>query len=149
MNDEKPWDQQSPKEPNPYQPPSAGMYDPKLQAQCQGASTPDERTWAMFCHLSTLAGSIIPFGNLLGPLVIWLIKKDQYPMVEDQGKEALNFQIGMTVCSMVSLVLCLVVIGIPLLMAVTVFDLVVTIIAAIKANSGERYRYPLTIRIIR
>jgi uncharacterized Tic20 family protein len=81
--------------------------------------------------------------------VIWLIKKDQYPMVEDQGKEALNFQIGMTVCSMVSLVLCLVVIGIPLLMAVTVFDLVVTIIAAIKANSGERYRYPLTIRIIR
>ena len=70
-------------------------------------------------------------------------------MVENQDKEALNFQIGMTVCSMVSLVLCLVVIGIPLLMAVTVFDLVVTIIAAIKANSGERYRYPLTIRIIR
>lgn len=150
MNDEKPRDQHSPVEPNPYQSPIAGgMYDAKVQGQFQGASTQDERTWAMFCHLSTLAGWVIPFANLIGPLIIWLVKKDQYPMVQDQGKEALNFQINMTIYETVCLVLCLVLIGIPLLIAVTVFDVVMTIIAAMRASSGEWYRYPLTIRIIR
>jgi len=107
----------------------------------------DECMWAMLCHLSTFCG-FIPFGNLVGPLVVWLIKKDEYPLVDDQGKEAINFQINMTIYFVISFVLVFVVIGIPLLIGLGVFDLVVTIIAAIKAYSGEYHRYPLTIRFL-
>jgi uncharacterized protein len=108
----------------------------------------DERMWAMLCHLSAFAGYLVPFGNILGPLVIWLIKKDQYAFVDDQGKEALNFQISIMIWAAVAAVLCFVIIGIPLLIAIVIFSIVMTIIAAIKANGGESYRYPLTIRLI-
>jgi len=108
----------------------------------------DERMWAMLCHLSAFAGYLVPFGNIIGPLVIWLIKKDQYAFVDDQGKEALNFQISITIWAAVAVVLCFVIIGIPLLIAVLIFSVVMTIIAAIKANGGEYYRYPLTIRLV-
>jgi len=108
----------------------------------------DERMWAMLCHLSAFAGYLVPFGNVLGPLIIWLIKKDQYAFVDDQGKEALNFQISIMIWAAISAVLCFVIIGIPLLIAVIIFSIVMTIVAAIKANGGEAYRYPLTIRLI-
>ena len=114
----------------------------------QGEGSSDERTWAMFCHLSTFSGYVIPFGNILGPLIIWLIKKDQYSLVDDQGKEALNFQISVLLYFFISAVLCLVVVGFLMLIAVAVFDLVMTVIATIRANAGERYRYPLTIRFV-
>ena len=106
----------------------------------------DERTWAMLCHLSTFASFIgVPFGNILGPLIAWLIKKDEYPLVDDQGKEALNFQISVTIYSIVCVIF---IITIPLLFVLFIFDIVVTIIAALRANAGERYRYPMTIRFI-
>ena len=54
----------------------------------------DEKTWGMLCHISTFCGMIIPFGNILAPLIIWLIKKEELPFVSDQGKEVLNFQIS-------------------------------------------------------
>jgi len=109
----------------------------------------DERMWGMLCHLSTFAGYLVPFGNILGPLIIWLVKKDEYAFVDDQGKEALNFQISITIYSLVSGVLILALIGIPLLIAVIIFSVVMTVIAAIKANGGEYYRYPLTIRFVK
>ena len=109
----------------------------------------DENMWAMFCHLSALAGFVIPLGNILGPLVIWLIKKDEYPLVNDQGKEALNFQISMTIFLIVSAILIIVLIGIVLLIGLAVFDIIVTIIAMVKANEGVAYRYPLNIRFIK
>lgn len=106
----------------------------------------DERMWAMLCHLSTFSSFIgLPFGNILGPLIAWSIKKDEYPLVDDQGKEALNFQISMTLYSFIGVIL---IITIPLVFALLVFDVVVTIIACTRANAGERYRYPLTIRFI-
>ena len=106
----------------------------------------DERTWAMLCHLSTFSSLIgVPFGNILGPLIAWLIKKDEYPLVDDQGKEALNFQISITIYSLVCVIF---IITIPLIFALLIFDIVVTIIAALRANAGERYRYPMTIRFI-
>ena len=108
----------------------------------------DERMWGMLCHLSSFAGFLFPFGNIIGPLVVWLLKKDQYTLVEDQGREALNFQISITIYFFVSIVLVFLLIGIPLLIAVTIFDIVATIIAAIKSNEGTYYRYPLTIRLI-
>ena len=110
--------------------------------------TRDERMWAMFCHLSALAGFVIPFGNIVAPLVIWLIKKEEYELVLDQGKEAVNFQISMTIYVIASAILIILVIGIPLLIILGIFDLIVIIIASIKANEGEKYRYPLTIRFI-
>jgi uncharacterized protein len=109
----------------------------------------DERMWGMLCHLSTFAGYLVPFGNILGPLVVWLVKKDEYAFVDDQGKEALNFQISITIYSLVSGILILALIGIPLLIAVIIFSVVMTVIAAIKANEGEYYRYPLTIRFVK
>ena len=111
--------------------------------------TRDQNMWAMLCHLSALAGFIIPLGNVIGPLVIWMIKKDVYPLVDDQGKEALNFQISMTIYYVISGILILILIGIPLLIGLALFSLVVTIIAMVKASDGVAYRYPLSIRMIK
>jgi len=108
-----------------------------------------ERTWGLIVHLSALAGFIVPFGHIIGPLVIWLIKKDESPFVDDQGKESINFQISMTLYGVVAAVLILVVIGIFLLIGIGILDIVLVIVAAVKANAGEKFRYPLTIRFIR
>jgi hypothetical protein len=124
------------------------MSDAPFSDKPTGGSS-DERMWGMLCHLSTFAGYLVPFGNILGPLIIWLVKKDEYAFVDDQGKEALNFQISITIYSLVSGILILALIGIPLLIAVIIFSVVMTVIAAIKANGGEYYRYPLTIRLVK
>ena len=109
----------------------------------------DERTWAMLAHLSALVGySIVPFGNIVAPLVIWLIRKDQSWFVDDQAKESINFQISMVIYALISIPLVLLLIGIVLLILLYVFGIVMVIIAAIKANDGVQYRYPVTIRFI-
>lgn len=108
----------------------------------------DENMWAMLCHISVFAGFFIPFGNIIAPLVIWLIKKDEFPLVHDQGKEAINFQITISIYLIISLFLIIIIIGIPLLIGLGLFDFIVTIIAAIKANEGVKYRYPMSIRFI-
>ncbi len=92
---------------------------------------------------------MIPFGNIIGPLVVWLIKRAEIPAVDAHGKEALNFQISVAIYAIVCLLLMFVVIGIFLLMALGIAALILVIIAAIKASSGELYRYPLTIRFIK
>lgn len=108
-----------------------------------------ERTWAMVCHLAGLAIFVIPFfGNIIGPLVVWLIKKDESSFVDDQGKESLNFQISITIYSLVSCLLLVVGIGFLLLGALGVIFIVLIIIAAIKANEGEKFRYPLILRLV-
>ena len=108
----------------------------------------DERTWGMLCHISTFCGMIIPLGNILAPLIIWLIKKEELPFVEDQGKEVLNFQISMIIYLAISVILCFLLIGIPLLIGLIIFDFIITIIATINANDGKYYRYPITIHFI-
>lgn len=108
----------------------------------------DERNWGMFCHLAALAGFIIPFGNIIGPLIVWLMKREEYPFVNDQGKESLNFQISILIYIAISVVLALLLIGFLLLAAIGVFSLVMIIMAAIKANEGVTFRYPLSIRFI-
>ncbi|HET6546659.1 MAG TPA: DUF4870 domain-containing protein [Rhodanobacteraceae bacterium] len=113
------------------------------------AGSGDERMWATFAHLSALLGFVIPFGSVLGPLVVWLIKKDQMPLVDDQGKEALNFQITMVIAFIVCCILIFVLIGFLLMFVVALFDLIMVIIAAVRANNGEHYRYPLSIRFIK
>ncbi|MGB5873326.1 MAG: DUF4870 domain-containing protein [Bacteroidota bacterium] len=109
----------------------------------------DENMWAMFCHLSTFAGLLVPMvGNIVGPLVIWSVKKDEFPLVNDQGKEALNFQISMTIYYIGAIVLTIVVIGVPILIGLFLFDIIITIVAMVKAGEGVAYRYPLCIRFI-
>lgn len=108
------------------------------------------RNWGMLCHLTALAALLgIPFGHLLGPLVVWLIKKNEYPFVDEQGKESLNFQISVTIYSLPLFILIFVLVGIPLLIALFVVDVILVIVAAVKASNGESYRYPLTIRFIK
>lgn len=106
------------------------------------------RTWAMLCHISALIGHIIPFGNIFGPLVVWLIKKDEHPFIDDQGKEAINFQITVTIAFLISGVLVFVFIGVVLLPIVYVVAMILLVIATIKANEGVRYRYPWVLRLI-
>jgi len=112
-------------------------------------SEKDAKTWAMLCHVGAFAGYIIPFGHIITPLVIWLIKKDESPFVDDQGKESLNFQISMSIYAIIAALLTLVVIGVILLIGVVIFDVIMVIIAAVRANSGERYRYPLCMRFVK
>ncbi|MCF8232282.1 MAG: DUF4870 domain-containing protein [Bacteroidales bacterium] len=110
--------------------------------------TTEEKKWAMLVHFSALSGLFIPFGNLLGPLVVWLLKKDQSVFVDDQGKEALNFQLSMLIYSLISGLLIIVGIGIVLLVIIGILVLVLSVLAGIKANEGVYYRYPFTFRLI-
>jgi uncharacterized Tic20 family protein len=109
----------------------------------------DACTWAMLCHIFGLGWCIIPgIGGVIGALIVWQIKKDMYPFVDQHGKEALNFQISMLIYGVISGLLCCLVCGAFLLPLVIIADIVFTIIAAIKAGQGELYRYPLTIRFV-
>ena len=108
-----------------------------------------DKTMGMLCHLAAFAGYIIPFGNIIGPLVIWLTKKDQSAYIDYHGKESLNFQITMAIAFFVSFILVFVIIGFLLLFGLAIFNLVVIIIAAIKANDGVKYQYPFNFRFIK
>ena len=118
-------------------------------APAAGEISQDQRQFAMFTHLSALCGIIIPFGNLIGPLVMWQIKKNEMPFVDDQGKEAVNFQITVTIAMIICFILMFVLIGMLLMPLVGLAALIFTIIAGIKANEGTAYRYPMTIRLIK
>ncbi len=109
----------------------------------------DERLWSILCHLLGLLVFVgVPFGNVIGPLVIWLIKKDEFPAVNEHGKAALNFQISMLLYLMVSIFLMLIIVGFLLIAILAVVELVFVIIAAVKASEGEVYHYPLSIKFI-
>jgi len=112
--------------------------------------TQDEKNMALLVHL--LAFSIllsIPFANILGPLVLWLIKKDQSVYIDYHGKEAINFQISCTIYGIVGVILAFLLIGIPLLLALSIFWLIFVIIAAVRAANGEYFRYPLTLPLLK
>jgi uncharacterized Tic20 family protein len=113
----------------------------------------EQRTWAMIAHLSAFAYYVTGIGHILGPLIVWLSKRDGNPFVDDQAKEALNFQISITIYVIAAVVMCLTVvlaiIGIPILIAVHAFQIVCIIIAAIKASDGVAFRYPLSLRLIK
>ena len=120
------------------------------------STTSQENLWPMLCHLAALAGLIIPFGNIIGPLVVWLVKKDEIPIVNEYGKESLNFQISAAIYMIglviVATILSFIAIGVllfPLVGLVGLADLVLVIIASVQANKGVAYHYPLTIRFIK
>lgn len=109
----------------------------------------DEKLWATLCHLSALVGFVLPFGNIIGPLLFWILKKDQMPLVDTNGKEALNFQINVSIYAILATILVLVLIGIPLLFMIAFANLILIIMASVKTSEGTPYRYPLTFRLIK
>ena len=111
--------------------------------------TKEERSWGILLHLSGVTGFVFPFGNLIAPLVLWLIRRDHSVFLDDQGREALNFQISFSIYVIVSAVLMLLLIGFVLLPLVLITGVVLMIIAAIRVNEGTWYRYPLTLRILK
>ena len=126
--------------------PSAEEAKPAEEAQPAEPTkevSKDARMWAMLCHLLGL------FTCFIGPLIIWLIKKEEDPFIDNQGKEALNFQITVAIASIVSGLLAVICIGIVLGIAVGIADLIFCIIASVKANGGQAYRYPVSIRFIK
>ncbi len=147
----------TPPSPPPPQPPQA----PPIAATADGTLTAEDRQWGMFAHLSALLGGLLTaawgggWGCFIGPLVIWLIKKDTMPFVDDQGKEALNFNITVAIAFLVLLILSIMTFGIGLIIAIPLWILigiawlVLTIVASIKANEGVKYRYPFTLRLIK
>jgi len=121
------------------------------------ATSQDERTWGMLCRLAALSQFIgVPAGHIVGPLIVWVLYKDRYPFVDDQGRESLNFQISMTIylfaLSILTVISALLTIGLslivflPALLIIGIGQLILTIMAAVSAHNGTPYRYPLTIR---
>jgi uncharacterized protein len=113
------------------------------------APSAEERNWAAGCHLAAFTGLATGIGFVLGPLVVWLYKKDESHFVSDQGKEALNFQLTMLLAVIVSCMLIIVLIGIPMLILLGIFNFICIIIGAIKASEGVTYRYPFNLRLIK
>jgi uncharacterized Tic20 family protein len=110
-----------------------------------------ERQWAMGCHLISLCGIVVPLpsANLLGPLLLWLLKREDGAFIDEQGKESLNFQITLLIYALGALALTIIGIGFLLLLIVAVFGFVCVIVAAIKASEGTSFRYPACIRFIK
>ena len=117
---------------------------PDIESADQNQLIPQNaKNMALLCHL---LGFLTCF---IGPLIIWLIEKDKHDYINQQGKEALNFQITMTIGFLICFPLFFVFIGIPLLILLAIIDVVLTIMAAIKANEGIAYRYPFALRLIK
>ena len=125
-----------------------------------GVPSKEERQWAMFAHLSALVGGLLTsavggWGFFIGPLVIWMMKKDELPFAGDQAKEALNFNITVSAIFLILLILTILSLGLgailtlPIMLVVGIGALVLIIMAAIKANDGVAYRYPFAIRLVK
>ena len=148
---------ETPQEPESFQP-QQNVPPPIEQPSGseQPASPPAEplvgkvRTFAILCHILGFAGFVFPFGgNIIAPLVMWLINKEEYPQIDQHGKESVNFQISITIYALVCIPLTFICVGFFLAVAVGIFDMVAIIIAAVKASNGQFYRYPLCLRFIK
>lgn len=104
--------------------------------------TTDENTMALLIHVTAI------FTGIIGPIIIWAIKKDESEFIDYHGKEAINFQITLYIAAFVSFLLIFVLIGIPLLLLIFLAQFVLPIMAAVSASRGERFRYPLTLRLL-
>ncbi len=126
----------------------SAVYSPSGR-MVEGEITAEERKWATFMHLGGLSGAIWGPLMIIIPLVLWLTKRDESAFLDDHGKEALNFQISIWLWVVISMVLILCLIGIPMLIAIPFFWLVMTIVMAVRSNRGEYVRYPATFRFIK
>ena len=108
------------------------------------------RTWIVLCHASALLGLFFHFlGHIFGPLIVWMLKRGESAEIDAHGKESLNFQLSMLIYDAAAVLLCFVLIGIPILIGLWILNIILVIVASIKASEGQLYRYPLTIRFIK
>lgn len=114
----------------------------------EAARADQARVWTVSCHLSALAGYVFPFGHLLGPLAVWLVKRDVFPAVERAGRSAINFQLSITLYILAGLLLSFFLIGIAVLFVVVVFHFSFVLYAALRAQRGLEVAYPFSIRFI-
>ncbi len=112
-------------------------------------SEEEEHKWAMFAHIGTFSSMFVPLGNIIAPIVIWQIKKNESDFIVDQAKESLNFQITLMIYALISFLLVFIIIGFFMIFALILFSLIMVIVAGVKANEGEHYRYPMTIRLVK
>lgn len=111
---------------------------------------PQTRTWGMLCHLTALTALVgVPFGNLLGPFIIWLLKKNEMASVDEEGKKSLNFQITMTIAFVAVVPFCLILIGFPFLIGLAITDVILVIMASVQVNNGEPFQYPFSLKILK
>ena len=118
---------------------------PSLPSEPKGQAI----TWAMVCHLSGFAGFVFPFANIIAPLLIWGFKRTEFPYLDDQGKEAINFQISIAIYYIIAILLIIIVIGLFLLPLIAAFHIIAMIVAGVESAHGKYFRYPLTIRFLR
>jgi hypothetical protein len=111
-------------------------------------SEEEENKWAMWAHISTFSNALVPLGNFLGPIIIWQLKKNESEFVADQAKEALNFQISLIIYALISFLCIFIFIGVFMIIGLILFSLIIVIVAGVRANNGEYYRYPMCIRLI-
>jgi len=113
------------------------------------SSTTSVRTWCILAHATALVGFLVPVaGHIVGPLIVWLAKRQDSPEIDAHGKESMNFQISMLIWNVIAGILCLVLIGIPILILLHILNIIFVIVASIQASEGKLYRYPLAIRLI-
>ena len=113
------------------------------------STSSDTRTWCVLCHAAALAGFIVPWVfHILGPLIVWLAKRADSPEIDAHGKESINFQLSMLIYNVVAGILCIILIGIPILILLHLLNIDFVIVASIKASEDKLYRYPLTIRFL-
>ena len=112
-------------------------------------SSSDIRIWCVLAHATALVGFLVPVaGHLVGPLIVWLAKRHDSPEIDAHGKESMNFQISMLIWNVIAAILCLVLIGIPILILLHLLNIIFVIVASIQASEGKLYHYPLAIRLI-
>jgi len=104
-----------------------------------------ERNWAMFCHLAGFAGFLMPYGGIIGPLLLWHSRKDESEWVNFNGKESLNFQLSILLYTVLAIPLVFIVIGIPILVVLGLLEIICVAIAATKSAKGEVFKYPVSI----
>jgi len=128
--------------------PGASARGPAGEAAAEGAVSSDERTWAILVHASAFAGLFVPFGNILAPLVVWLIKREESEFVDANGKQALNFQITWTVIIVFALFSLVVGVGLVLVPIVALAWVILVVLATVRASENEVYDYPLTVDLV-
>jgi uncharacterized protein len=107
------------------------------------------RQWALFLHLSQLIGLFVPLAGLIAPILIWQIKKTELPGIDAHGKIVVNWMISEILYFVVCVILVFVIVGIPLLIALCVTAIVFPIVGGIKANNGEVWKYPMSIKFFK
>ena len=140
----------------PLNPDPAQSASLPASAPLPSAPLNQARSWAMWCHLSALAGLVVPLGNILGPLIVWQMKRNEFPSVDAHGKAALNFQLsaliylfGGSIAMVMGFIFCIGWLLAPVLLVVYFGSIILAVIAGIKANDGVPYDYPLTLKLVK